>query len=40
MIYLTDLLSLMLIGRRPSEVMLAFLPMKTQAMNTMDPHGT
>ena len=37
MLYVTDLLILLLTGRKTNEIELAFLPMKTQAFNQMEP---
>ena len=37
MIYLTDVLAMLLTGRRTAEIMLAFLPMKTPSFNTLEP---
>ena len=37
MIYVTDLLILVLTGRGTNEIELAFLPMKTEAFNQMEP---
>ena len=37
MLYVTDLLIMLLTGRRTNEVELAFLPMKTAAFNQMEP---
>lgn len=37
MLYVTDLLIMLLTGRRTEEIELAFLPMKTAAFNQMEP---
>ena len=37
MLYVTDLLIMLLTGRRTNEIELAFLPMKTEAFNQMEP---
>ena len=37
MVYVTDLLLLLMTGRRSNEIELAFLPMKTEAFNMMEP---
>ena len=37
MVYVTDLLIMLMTGRRVNEIELAFLPMKTEAFNQMEP---
>jgi len=37
MIYVTDLIAMMLTGRRTAEIELAFFPMKTPEFNVLDP---
>ena len=37
MVYVTDLLIMLLTGRRTNEIELAFLPMKTEALNEIEP---
>ena len=37
MVYVTDLLIMLMTGRRTNEIELAFLPMKTEAFNQMEP---
>ena len=37
MVHVTDLLIMLLTGRRTNEIELAFLPMKTEAFNQMEP---
>lgn len=37
MIYVTDLLIMLMTGRRTNEIELAFIPMKTPAFNSMEP---
>ena len=37
MVYVTDLLIMLMTGRRTAEIELAFLPMKTAAFNQMEP---
>jgi mannose/fructose/N-acetylgalactosamine-specific phosphotransferase system component IIC len=40
MIYLTDVLAALLTGKRISEIMLAFLPMKTPQYNSMQQNAS
>jgi len=37
MIYVTDLIAMMLTGKRTAEIELAFFPMKTPEFNELDP---
>lgn len=39
MIYLTDVLAALLTGKRTNEIMLAFLPMRTHAYNSMQQNA-